>query len=106
MRHTIHLLVDEIPAALRRTAHLLGTTLLRVERLSVASEAGHGRGRLTIVVEAPPGAPVLELFTDAVGAPRTGWAPAPKPSTGRSAWPVAAEPFHWQADGAGDSRAG
>jgi hypothetical protein len=107
MRHTVQLSVDEIPAALRRTAQLLGTTLFRVEHLSAASGAGQGPGCLTIVVEAPANAPVLELFTRALAAPRAGSAAMPRAAAFR---PIRAgepaEPFRWQADGAGDPDAG
>jgi len=109
MRHTVHLLVDELPGALERTAALLGAMPFRIEHLTIATGHG-GQARLSAVVDAPAGMPVTDLFTRAVAAgPRVG-GPVPSaesrlPSTPQRV-PSASLPYHWQADGAGDDRVG
>jgi hypothetical protein len=100
VRHTVHLLVDEVPRALSAAARLLALTRYPVERLTV-SAGTFGRAKLTAVVTAPDDAPVCALFAEAMN-------PIP-----RKAPPVLAAggleprvPYQWQADGAGDEHVG
>ncbi|MHB1328926.1 MAG: hypothetical protein ACYC2K_12060 [Gemmatimonadales bacterium] len=95
MRHTVNLLVEELPSALRRTADFLGDCPLRLEHLTLTL----GRpARLTAVFAPNAATAAVDRFAQAVGG-RTVASEA-TPSESRPA------PFHWQADGAGDDHVG
>jgi hypothetical protein len=78
MNYQLERQIDEVAASLRRTADLLTAHRARLERL------------------------VDRARRPAGGKPPAPGRPAPKPARG----PELSPPFHWQADGAGDERAG
>ncbi len=95
MRHTVNLLVEELPAALRRTADFLGESPLRLEHLTLTP----GRpSRLTAVFAPNAATAAVDRFAQAVGG-----RPVSNEATPADTRPA---PFHWQADGAGDEHVG
>ncbi len=94
MRHTVNLLVEELPSALRRTADFLGESPLRLEHLTLTP----GRpARLTAVFAPNAATAAVDRFAQAVGG---------RAVSGDSTSSDKPAPFHWQADGAGDDHAG
>ena len=86
MRHTVDLLVDELPEALRRAADLFRTGELGLERMSLTPGRPH---RVTAVFRSDSAG---ERFARAVGG---------TPMRSRTPHPERV-PYQWQADGAGD----
>ena len=105
MRHTVHLLVDEVPRALSAAARLLALTRYPVERLTVSAGTS-GQAKLTAVVSAPDDAPVFALFAEAVNPRPKKPAPMLAAAGGRNRAAEGRVPYQWQADGAGDDRVG
>jgi hypothetical protein len=99
MRHTVRLYLDDVGPALSAAAELLDSPSFRLESLELAPASTLGKTRLIAVVEAPLGAPGLERLR------RLGSERASRPRPGAATRPDVI-PFHWQADGAGDHRAG
>jgi hypothetical protein len=97
--------MNELPGALHRTAALLSK--YRLSHLTVAPGRG-GLACLSVTVEAEPDASEA-LARAMAGSGRTPVRGSGAPPTGagvaRTPAPLV-QPFHWQADGAGDDRAG
>ncbi|MBX3148216.1 MAG: hypothetical protein KF785_15745 [Gemmatimonadales bacterium] len=91
MRYTVNLLVEELPAALRRTADFLGESPLRLEHLTLTP----GRpARLTATFAPNAATAAVDRFAEAVrGRLERDGAMRSDPGSA---------PYHWQADGAGD----
>jgi len=97
MGHTVHLYLDDVGPALSAAAELLDSSSFRLESLEVSPASALGKTRLTAVVDAPLGAPGLERLRRLGSKRATGSTAGARPDV---------IPFHWQADGAGDHRAG